>query len=149
MACTRMWGVHICMQECLHMKACLLAMQDAQELYRSALAKLQAVLAADSSNGYAVRAMGMALLDMAGLPDVDAAGLLQACACPSLHCVGHGLFCKVLHDMYVCADGGCSGALQCHAQGGNSCLIFSRQFKSRLPLLCTLGLLGRSELLAA
>ena len=57
----------------------MLTGQDASELYQSAVDKLQAVVSADSSNLTALRAAGLALLDLAALPGSQSYALLQAC----------------------------------------------------------------------
>ncbi|KAK9791583.1 hypothetical protein WJX73_003017 [Symbiochloris irregularis] len=51
--------------------------QDARQLWQSAVDKLQAVISADPSNASALRAAGLALMDLAALPDAPASDLLQ------------------------------------------------------------------------
>ena len=68
----------------LHKRTC--AVQDAEELYESAVGKLRAVLSSNPGNQAAERACGLALLDwgtQAGLEPQEAAKHLQVCRCPA------------------------------------------------------------------
>ena len=51
--------------------------QDARQLWQSAVDKLQAVISADPSNASALRAAGLALMDLAALPGASSSDLLQ------------------------------------------------------------------------
>lgn len=54
-----------------------LLLQDARDLYQAAVDKLQAVIEADPASAQALRSVGLALMDMAALPDSPSQALLQ------------------------------------------------------------------------
>ena len=83
----------------------VLHVQDADDLYGSAISKLRAVLTSDPSSQAAERACGLALLDRGSLQGTDA-GKLQA------SCQSHAAICLCLpaHDWGRC---GLHGACVC------------------------------------